>query len=501
MYNQLRNLVFGLDEFEKTKIDIRFGLISNLISPLKINKIEDFEVIEECIYKIKEQLRVKSSNLNKTLANPANKLRKKDVLYVLERLDLIKYDFLKCAFSIMDQGSMHHEEIRQSPIIEEKKTKPEILVEKFNGLIMKNENYSIKLENGKIPFLLIDFKTQPDYTLLKILSSLIYEIFKSGGTNLIIEKNKALIIPRYFEDNLFEIPRIEVDLDDIHSQIITKLDKSRDKKENDGFIEIKEKPTLNKRSKKDDLSLDALLENKEKPDFMPSPNPNKDDEKIIIEPDESIRIEKKEKEIAQPEVEIEYKKIKENSEKYKKFTPKEENNKVSESIEQYPFEVYRDDKIVAYFEKNSKAKGELIVKPINGNSMKSLNESDLSYMFIFAKVFSSLLFEIEQAHGTNILIDYENGGLKIVPRYQDDNLPLKWNPKQESEGFLDQIKDRLIKKMHNELETSSQEKPKTVEKVEGEIVSTSHMDEQKSEKKAAVKEKVEHLLESLHRIP
>jgi diadenosine tetraphosphate (Ap4A) HIT family hydrolase len=486
MHNKLKDLVFGLNEFEKTKIELRFKLMDDFISSLKIDKIEDFELIEECIYKIKELLRIKSSNLNKTLSNPANSLRKKDVSNILNKLDKIKYDFLKSAFSAI-KTTQYIDNNFISDNIDNENLDDETPKFKENELfIFKNETYTLKLNNGKAPYLIVDFRSDVDYVLIRNLSTILFEIYNAHGTNILIESNKVLIVPRMTDDKLFELPRIKVDIEEIFEKLSKNLKKSDEENKDikDNFIEIKEKPQIKKRTKDNDLSLDALLESNPKPDFTPKPNPKKDDNTVKIIVDEPIEIEKKEEEIKEPEIKIEHKKFKEQKEEKKKEVKTEENF----------FEVYRDDKIVAYFEKNSIAQGELRVEPINKLSMKKLNESDLSYMFIFSKVFSSLLFEIKEAHGTNLIMDYENGAMRIVPRYQEDNLPLKWNPKQESEEFLEQIKTRLIKRMQKEI---SDKKSQDVEKVEGEVIS----EEKPKEISSSKKEKAEHLLESLIRIP
>jgi len=108
---------------------------------------------------------------------------------------------------------------------------------------------------------------------------------------------------------------------------------------------------------------------------------------------------------------------------------------------------------------------------------------------IFSKIFSSVLFEVGEAHGTNFLFDYENNFMKIIIRFQNDELPLSWEPKEESESFLEDLRGKLIAKMHSALGSETGEE--RVEKV----------DEVPKKKKPLSHEKAQHILDAIRRIP
>jgi hypothetical protein len=77
MSEHLKNLVFGLGGYEKVKIDSRFEEIITILPSIQIKELTDFETIEKCIYKLKEHLRIKSSNVNRLIRDSSSTLTKK----------------------------------------------------------------------------------------------------------------------------------------------------------------------------------------------------------------------------------------------------------------------------------------------------------------------------------------------------------------------------------------------------------------------------------------
>lgn len=518
MLEKLKKLVFGLEEFEKTKIELRFELIKTLIHNIEIQNIQDFENFEAVIYKIKDQLRVRSSNLNKIIMDPKSSLKKRDVLEILEQLNNIKYSFLKEAFNLMTnktnikqiqpQTPNIEEQIPQEPKqetqtkIEEKEPTPNPQEKQKENLIIKeNEYVKITLENGKIPYAIVDFKKNIDFTTLKHISGAIFESYNAHGTNILTQENKALIIPRIQDDNLFMLPRVQVDIEEVFAKIQKVLNHETDGVKEAEYIEINNPHQTFTTKKKEEDSLDALLdkvqEKEKKEEFKPKIDPKKDSSKVEVIEDETITIEKKKEEIQSPQIEkiikgeqppkedIQIQEEKENEQE----SPQEiQNTTKSANYTPQQFEIYKDQKIVCYLNENSKVIGELIVKYIESDKP---NESDFSYMMIFAKAFSAILFEITQSHGTNIILDFENYNLKIIPRFQNDNLKLNWIPKEESDGFLEEIKTKLLTQMHSHIkketnENTSKEKTKEISKEES--------DELK-------KKKAEHILKHIRKIP
>ena len=159
MFNKLKELVFGLGEFEKTKIDVRYELINNYISSLRLNEIFDFEILEDCISKIKDQLRVKSSNLNKIIADPSKSLKKRDVNEVLEKMSKVKYDFLERAFSLIK---------RENTIMDELKSNAHELDSRIENLEKKESSASIPVKDDDIVYV-NDYLKVKIYTFIKII--------------------------------------------------------------------------------------------------------------------------------------------------------------------------------------------------------------------------------------------------------------------------------------------------------------------------------------------
>lgn len=545
MFEQLKNLVFGLHEYDKTKYEVRFELIGEIVDNLLIKKIEDFEIIEDVTYKIKDQLRVKSSNLNKVINDSSKNLKKRYVEEILAKLSKIKYDFLKKAFNIEEfpeTSSKIEEEIKSEnitePIIEKfeknitKENKQKITKE-LDLTIQENDKYKVILENGKVPHILINFKTEIDFKVIKHYLITFFDTYYPEGTNIIVEKNIALIIPRTNGDNLIELPQKESDkLDEAYESLHSKLNKTEKIDDNkEEYINVEKlnnhtKPT----SKKKDAGLDDLLmgEVKKKEHITHTPEEDKEEkpkiiksEPIEIEKDikikdsdkKSIEIIKEEKEIEKPSVEIKKenskKKVKkidiEDIKKEEENLRQENNQKLKEeitpipSIEQIdrPNLIYQDDKIITYLESNTKVLGEIIIEPKFGK-LGDLNEADLSYISIFSKIFSSTLFELLEAHGTNLLWDYNSNKLRIIPRFQEDKLDLDWKPQSMNDATLDDIRNKLSEKLSQGL--GQQSPNNNIEKVEGEIVHSPN-NRVATPKEENLEEKAKYILESLRRIP
>lgn len=430
MLNHLKDLVFGIDGYEKVKIDARFEEILILLPNIQIKQLPDFEILEECLYKLKEQLRVKSSNLNRVIKEH-NSLTKKKVNFVIEELDKKKYDFLNSAFTLMQQTTqqqipeverVEHETVYEPP--KQNKVVDEVL-------IFEDSNVRIELHNGKVPYISVKFEKEVDYNLLKKLAVNVFDILQVQGTNIVVEGKLALIIGRKIDDNLITLPKVQSDLDEIYNKL------KQDNNTKEEYVEINEPKATIKTKKKDEDSLDALLSGIEdkKTRLEPKPNPKEDKDEPVLEKGKEIEVERNHK--VESEVEI------------------VENNELD------PLEIYRDEEIVALFNKDSIVKGEIIVKPVVSKKISMLSESELSYIMLFSKVFATTLFEVLEAQGTNLIWDFKGDSFRIIPRFQNDKLKINWAPKHTSEDFLDQIKTKLLEEMQNEIKADTNEEEPT----------------------------------------
>ena len=102
MISTLEELVFGLNSYEKVKIEDRYEEIHSILldshSYIIISTIEEFDTLEQCLFKIQDQLRVKSSNLNSIIKKP-NSLTKKKIETIITLLKSKREEILQFAFS------------------------------------------------------------------------------------------------------------------------------------------------------------------------------------------------------------------------------------------------------------------------------------------------------------------------------------------------------------------------------------------------------------------
>ena len=350
MIDEIRNLVFGLGVYPKTRIDYRFLHIKKLVPQVVINSVREFEILEEIIYKIKDELRLKSSNINKTIKNPAQNLTKKNVREIVEKLEKIKYESLKrAAFS------------SHTP------TPPLEVPSKTNTTqtsLFKTLKFEILFCFEKTPnYISIEFSDFVELSVVKIVSSVYFDVLSLQGTTIIIEKNTALIVGRTLNDNFLELPKIEDNL-------------------NETF---------------------KLLKNEEtEPIFSPPEN-------------------------------------------YK------ENAKL---------EIYRDDTITTYLDENFKNRGKMHIELLNSK----LQIKDISYLFIFSKIFSKILFDEVSAKSTFLLFDFATHKLSITPILEDIAFERVLPRQKIDEDKLSHNKELLLNSMKRELPKPEKEIQETPQK-------------------------------------
>ena len=541
MFEKLKSLIFGLGEFEKSKIEVRFLLAKEISLSLKIKKLEEFEILESCIYKIRELLRLKSSNLNKAISDSSRNIKKREVIELLEILDSVKNSYLKetesfraselqsfKASGIKKENGDNGLGTRENKKEEGKKQGGEEEFAKNIEIISKPE-YEIMLGIEKIPYVLINFKSKLDFGLLKKVMVIFFEVYMPQGTNIIIEGTSVLILPRFAEDNLISFPTLNVDIENVYDvlqknklsldknmslnqgEVLKDLKEKKKVNPEDIYVELKKKPEKKSLKQKEE-SLDNLLEalnkktynrdeqraselkssrdtepngeseetrNNRGNDNNNNNNSNDDDNlrsNIInsntkggvretgknensnfeIISDDSVEVIKKSKEDKlRDEIIIEPKIV-----ESKVFEPKNIDSKLSTQTKINVSEdliIYKDEKIIAYVNDNSKSFGEVIVCMNTNEKISNLSESDLSYLIIFSKVFSQVLFNEAKSEGSNMIFDYSSNKIRIISRKTTDELAnLSWQLKESSEDFLEQVKAKLFAEMSKGIERSSE---------------------------------------------
>jgi diadenosine tetraphosphate (Ap4A) HIT family hydrolase len=183
--------------------------------------------------------------------------------------------------------------------------------------------------------------------------------------------------------------------------------------------------------------------------------------------------------------------------KEEKTIPKVENN-------DFKFIIYQDDKLTCFINEKSQILGEINIISKLKTNFDVIDQNDFAYMSIFSKVFAGILFETLNASGTNIIYNYKSNSIKIVPRFNEDNLKLDWTSRKDTNEFLEEIKNKLLITLKNpnlkkEIEKTEEitnididkiESPKIVENVETQVI----------EKNKKIK-KAEFILHKLSKLP
>lgn len=159
--------------------------------------------------------------------------------------------------------------------------------------------------------------------------------------------------------------------------------------------------------------------------------------------------------------------------------------------------VYEDEKVFVYVPLKSAVPGHVVIAPkTHYPILEQVPDPVIGHLFSVANKFSSIMFSLFQAQGTNVFV--QNGTsagqlmahsvVHVLPRHQDDGLKLEWSPKEISEDELSTV-SLLIKEKAEKIGEFEKEKPKPVE-------------EKKEEELIAEKEdEVNYLIKQLERIP
>ena len=117
--------------------------------------------------------------------------------------------------------------------------------------------------------------------------------------------------------------------------------------------------------------------------------------------------------------------------------------KICERIEkEKELKIYEDNEVIAFLEEKPEVPGQISLIPKKHFPiLEQLPDKLIGYIFTIANKLSSTLFDSIGCHGTNLLINngiaagqkHSHFILNIVPRTENDNIKLEWQPKQLSE--------------------------------------------------------------------
>jgi len=126
------------------------------------------------------------------------------------------------------------------------------------------------------------------------------------------------------------------------------------------------------------------------------------------------------------------------------------------------------------------APGHILVVPTEHHTiLEQVSKKQVGVLFNAANKVSSLLFEGLGAHGTNLMI--RNGipagqevghvAIEVVPRWQQDNIALQWQPLQLSDEVFDtaflklsNLKETIVEQPEEEQVVEIKETPKEAPK-------------------------------------
>ena len=140
------------------------------------------------------------------------------------------------------------------------------------------------------------------------------------------------------------------------------------------------------------------------------------------------------------------------------------------------FKIYEDNEVAAFLEEKPAVPGQITLLPKKHFPiLEQLTDKLIGHILVISNKLSSALFDSIGCHGTNILINngiaagqkHSHFSLNIVPRTENDNIDLEWQPKQLSE---EEISTTELKLKENTTSVGiiekEKEKPIEIEKKE-----------------------------------
>lgn len=156
--------------------------------------------------------------------------------------------------------------------------------------------------------------------------------------------------------------------------------------------------------------------------------------------------------------------------------------------------VYEDNLVVVAAPEKAAAKGHLVVIPKKQvKSVEDLSEDELEHIFYVSSYSATMIFELLQAQGTNIISNEfgEEFYIEIIARTQDDNLDFQWKPKQVPTPEMDSVMSSISGKIMIGAESESKKDIKKEKKPAEKISESDDKDEDKKN----------YLLKQLNRVP
>ena len=138
------------------------------------------------------------------------------------------------------------------------------------------------------------------------------------------------------------------------------------------------------------------------------------------------------------------------------------------------FKIYEDDILSAFLEEKPVVPGQITLLPKQHFPiLEHIPDRSINHLFTIANKLSTALFDSIGCHGTNILINngiaagqkHSHFILNIIPRTEEDNIDLEWQPKQLSEEELSTTELKLKEHTTNiGIIEKEKEKPIEIEK-------------------------------------
>ncbi|MFP4402456.1 MAG: hypothetical protein ACLFPL_04460 [Candidatus Nanoarchaeia archaeon] len=554
MISQLEELVYGAHNFEKVKLEERYLQISVLVEHIYPQNIKEFEIMEKCLYKIKEQLRVKSSNLN-TIIKKNNKLSLSTVQHIISVLESRRFEILQLAFSKNPKSPKHssilntnsninqiEDESEDSTVLSQYTTEQQShnssskinnnfgevnhnLQNKIstneistnNKLNNYNENKNITEEDfslSTIGQVCINTKSFENlFSRTKKILTLLFDTQYYVATMLYIPSiftntspAQMIGISQHSQINnpllMSRNPQFAKEINAIHNAIISHKQQSshasinnqtiKEEKSKEDYVVLERAVPQMQTLREDEDTLESLIQSNPSThtQYFNAKNFQYDDQTITLTTGNDIEFEKKE--VAKEEKAN----IEDNIQPYSDTTNNSSSKEEAVQGILPKNALYSDENVEVSLTSNPNQMGQMELTLKDTPSLSQASQSVLIHSILSAKIFLETIFQTFDAQGTMLVESLNSSKIHLLPRYSDDTIFL-FNGQSKSDEVLTQIQQKIHARMMQELKSEQNNKQsQTIYKEETVETNNSSSSSQNSTKD----KRARYLLSSLRRL-
>ncbi len=157
--------------------------------------------------------------------------------------------------------------------------------------------------------------------------------------------------------------------------------------------------------------------------------------------------------------------------------------------------IYSDSSAAVFFPKSASVSGHIVIAPVKHFTIfEQVPDAVVKHMFMIANKVSTILFDSLGVAGTNVIVENGNAAgqkiphvsINVIPRKENDGLPLQWSPKKIPDPQMSLIEVQLREEASRAVSEPQERPVQVIEEKQEEVIEETEED---------------YLLKQLERVP